>query len=148
MAYDGNVKYDDNNLHIRVCSLVFCENESKDSCGKRSENVTTKFTKIKVSGNLNIDNTTFYTPVTLNANLLPMPQTTYCNKKNATETTYVQLSLTKATSDILVFGLLGHTQASLNPDNGDDDNGGNSAEKTSSLVVLLVLSTIIKKVMT
>nr|XP_008196062.1 PREDICTED: vanin-like protein 1 [Tribolium castaneum] len=143
MAYDGMVNYNEIQLHIRTCSLLFCENDSNDSCGKRQETTSTKFTKITVSGNLPTDNTTFYTPVTLNTYLLTIPQIPYCDTQNGTDTTYVQLSTPKAQQNLLVFGLLGHTQAPIDDhnDNGDDDDG-NSAVKASSLLLLVVLSVV------
>lgn len=113
MAYDGPVSYGNVDAHVRVCSLVSCENESDDSCGARS-GVSTKFTKITVEGNLITDDThpTYYTPVTLNSFLQPLTQTSYCNSKNGTESTYVKLSTTRAQKDVIVFGILGITTAS------------------------------------
>ncbi|XP_044263230.1 vanin-like protein 1 isoform X2 [Tribolium madens] len=138
MAYDGLVGYNEIQLHIRICSLLFCENDSKDSCGKRQETTSTKFTKITVRGNLPTDNTTFYTPVTLNTYLLSMPQTTYCDSQNGSDTTYVQLSTTKVQQNVLVFGLLGHTQTPID----SNENDGNSAVQASSLLLLLVFSVV------
>ncbi|XP_044263792.1 vanin-like protein 1 [Tribolium madens] len=109
MAYDGPVSYGNVNAHVRVCSLIACENDSDDSCGKRVD-VGVKFTKITVKKNLISDETypTYYTPVTLNSYLQPLVQTTYCNNNS----TSVELTTAKAQKDVLVFGILGTTTAS------------------------------------
>ncbi|RZC27673.1 CN hydrolase domain containing protein, partial [Asbolus verrucosus] len=68
MAYEGKVIFDRSYVYIRVCSLLACQNETRDSCGARI-NGTTKFTKISVDGRVPKDGTTFYTPITLNYGL-------------------------------------------------------------------------------
>lgn len=114
MAYDGLITYGNVETHVRVCSLVACENDSDDSCGARAD-VNSTFTKITVEGNLLTDNThpTYYTPMTLNTYLLPLSQTDYCNNKNGTDSTYVKLSM-QSQKNVLVFGILGTVSSAVN----------------------------------
>ncbi|KAJ3636655.1 hypothetical protein MTP99_000176 [Tenebrio molitor] len=107
MAFDGQNSY---NVHIRVCSLLACEFDEAYSCGARI-NTTTKFTKITVNAHLQKEEGTFYMPLTLNYNLKPIMQTSYCDTNNGTNGTFVQLTTTAAQENILVFGLLGRSSA-------------------------------------
>ncbi|XP_063905157.1 vanin-like protein 1 [Zophobas morio] len=108
-AFDGIVKIDDTNHHVRICSLLACENDSNDSCGNRLESTNTKFTKLTAKGNLKREDKTFYVPITVDSFLLPMQQTKFCNNRNETNSTYVELTTLQAQTDVLVFGLLGKT---------------------------------------
>ncbi|XP_063905158.1 vanin-like protein 1 [Zophobas morio] len=108
-AFDGIVEIDDTNHHVRICSLLACENDSNDSCGNRLESTNTKFTKLTVKGNLKREDKTFYVPITVDAFLLPIQQTKFCNNHNETNSAYVELTTLQAQADVLVFGLLGKT---------------------------------------
>jgi hypothetical protein len=107
MAFDGQ---NSNNIHIRVCTLLACESDAPYSCGARI-NTITKFTKITVNAHLQKEEGTFYMPLTLNYNLKPIMQTSYCDTNNGTNGTFVQLTTTAAQENILVFGLLGRSSA-------------------------------------
>ena len=52
---------------------------------------------------------TFYVPITVDSFLLPIQQTKFCNNRNETNSTYVELTTLQAQTDVLVFGLLGKT---------------------------------------
>jgi hypothetical protein len=140
MVYDGLSSY---NTHIRLCSLVVCANESKESCGARV-NATTRFRKITVKGNFPRDDAAFYTPLTLNYNLQPLSKTLYCDTNNATDSTFVQLTTGQAEGNVLVFGLFGQTNAPVpesdgnDPEDKDADPSGSSAQMDRFLIALLL----------
>jgi pantetheine hydrolase len=108
MAFDGVVPFDRSTAHIRVCSLVACRDDSDESCGVRVT-TGTKFNKMAVYGNFEKDNTTFYTPLTLTYDLLPITKSLFCDNKRANGS--IELSTTELQQNVLVFGLFGRTNS-------------------------------------
>jgi hypothetical protein len=62
-----------------------------------------------VYGNFEKDNTTFYTPLTLTYDLLPITKSLFCDNKRANGS--IELSTTEPQQNILVFGLFGRTNS-------------------------------------
>ncbi|RZC33617.1 vanin-like protein 1 -like [Asbolus verrucosus] len=129
MVYSGKSTLADEEQNIRVCSLLACKDNSKDSCGERASS-TTKFIRISIGSQVESDNTTFYVPLTLNNDLRPIKETSYCEQSDSNNATYIQLNTYRTQSEVLVFGIYGTSAGSSDV---------NAAIRHSTFILLLWL---------
>lgn len=111
LVYNGPTKLGDSIGNIRFCSVISCESTDLNTCGSRNVTLTTKFSKISISGNFETELDHFYQPVTLTTGLLPVFNTTFTSEVT-NQTVATSLTSTTTVENLVVFGVLGRGGAS------------------------------------
>ncbi|XP_018579998.1 vanin-like protein 1 [Anoplophora glabripennis] len=111
LVYNGPTKLGDSMGNIRLCTLVSCESSDLNTCGSRNVTLTTRFSKISITGNFETEADHFYQPVTLTTGLLPVFNTTYTSEVT-NQTIAISFSSTTTVDNLVVFGVLGRGGAS------------------------------------
>ncbi|KAK5648607.1 hypothetical protein RI129_003499 [Pyrocoelia pectoralis] len=104
----------------RSCGLIACLNHDNDSCGKRNSNRLSGiiFEKIVLKGTFQNIRDGQDRPATLNYNLEPIGDYTFCKKEINKDAVEIILSITKPQTDLLTFGIFGRDFNSDNKGTG------------------------------
>lgn len=122
--YNGPTKLGESEGNIRFCAVVSCETTHPSTCGSRNVTLTTKFSKIFISGTFQAEPDHFYQPATLTTGLLPVFNTTF-TLETTNQSISTNFSSTRTVENLIVFGILGR---------------GGAPAIGSSIVFLVVIS--------
>lgn len=128
-------------LGIRTCGLVACKNETVDSCGMRSSALLPlTFTSVSITGQFKTDPRILDLPITLQTDLRPLKDYTFCSEPRENEIK-INVETLAETNTILSFGFYGRVFFNDGKELGrlEVDYGSESSTTVVAIVIVIVL---------
>ncbi|XP_057657185.1 vanin-like protein 1 [Diorhabda carinulata] len=113
MAYTGPIGILGSKKTHKICSLIGCATSDISTCGKHNVGLTTKFKRISVNTSISSDSYSFYRPISLTTNLVPVFNSTF-NFVIANHARKVVYLNDQEPSDVVAFGIMETSSAVSN----------------------------------